>query len=244
VKDYSQYIGHRFGRLIVSSVVAPGVIDKGTMFECKCDCGNKKTVRPDWVLRDETKYRVVRSCGCIHKECVKQTKKDLVGKRFGRLVVTGKDSRTNYWLCKCDCGTEKKVFRGSLTEGLSTSCGCNKYNGEWIRRGAEHHSWNPDLTDEDRRKQKNHWGWQNEMTKRVFERNNYTCVVCGHRGGELAAHHKDSWDWCVEGRYDMGNVDTICVPCHTDFHRKYGRGKNTKEQFEEFRRTRQCHTAA
>ena len=244
MKEYSQYIGHRFGRLTVLSILVPSVTSKGTMFKCKCDCGNEKVVRPNWVLRDETKYRVVQSCGCLRRESVKQVKKDLVGKRLGRWTVVSRGSKTNYWKCRCICGTEKEIFRGSLTSGHSTSCGCWNAGSAHNRRGALHHCWNPNLTNEDRRKQKNHWGWQNRVTLGVFKRDDYTCVVCRRRGGELAAHHKDSWDWCVKGRYDMGNIDTTCVPCHIDFHRKYGRGKNTKEQFEEFRRARRCLTAA
>ncbi len=55
-------------------------------------------------------------------------KKDITGFRFGRLVAlreVGQLSRgrTMYWLCRCDCGTEKPIARGSL--GRSTkSCGC------------------------------------------------------------------------------------------------------------------------
>ena len=52
---------------------------------------------------------------------------ELVGKRFNRLLVIAfayiKNRRT-YWLCRCDCGTEK-VFAGSeLNYGKAESCGC------------------------------------------------------------------------------------------------------------------------
>lgn len=54
--------------------------------------------------------------------------KDLTGQRFGRLVVIHREE--NYkdgnvrWLCKCDCGKYKTVFRSSLCSGLTKSCGC------------------------------------------------------------------------------------------------------------------------
>lgn len=41
-----------------------------------------------------------------------------------------KAEKTNYWICKCKCGTEKEVFRGSLINGDSKSCGCVKSWGE------------------------------------------------------------------------------------------------------------------
>ena len=55
----------------------------------------------------------------------------LTGKRFGRLVVIGRDlSNTSkhdrYWLCKCDCGNTKSVTTGHLTSGTVRSCGCIK----------------------------------------------------------------------------------------------------------------------
>ncbi len=53
--------------------------------------------------------------------------KDLTGLRFGRLVVLSFNHRQGkyyYWLCKCDCGTEKLVAGGCLRGGNSKSCGC------------------------------------------------------------------------------------------------------------------------
>ena len=52
-----------------------------------------------------------------------------IGKRFGRLVVTGiagKDkSNVNVMLkCICDCGKEKNILYGSLKSGRTRSCGC------------------------------------------------------------------------------------------------------------------------
>jgi len=67
---------------------------------------------------------------------------DLKGIRFGKLVVIEKDEnnkRKNYWLCKCDCGKNKSIFRGHLTANRIDHCGClsfqkksaiNKTHGE------------------------------------------------------------------------------------------------------------------
>lgn len=52
---------------------------------------------------------------------------DLVGQRFGRLVVEEyaftKNKRA-YWKCKCDCGTFKNIPTGALRNGETQSCGC------------------------------------------------------------------------------------------------------------------------
>lgn len=62
---------------------------------------------------------------------------DIVGKKFGSLTVVsyaGREydeyknviCRRHYYLCKCDCGNEKRIRRCSLIYGLSKSCGCAK----------------------------------------------------------------------------------------------------------------------
>lgn len=68
--------------------------------------------------------------------------------------------------------------------------------------------------------------------KSVYERDNYTCQICGDsKGGNLNAHHLDGWDWCREKRFDINNGVTLCIKCHKTFHSQYGYGNNTKEQF-------------
>ena len=54
---------------------------------------------------------------------------DLVGKRFGRLVVLKRDenkkSKSVYWICQCDCGNIKSIDGASLRRSNGTrSCGC------------------------------------------------------------------------------------------------------------------------
>lgn len=59
---------------------------------------------------------------------------DLIGKRYGRLVVTEQaegrytpnGSYIVYWKCKCDCGKEAKIAGNKLRSGHTQSCGCLK----------------------------------------------------------------------------------------------------------------------
>ncbi len=62
-------------------------------------------------------------------------KRELVGKRFGRLKViasNGKNTFDQYsWVCRCDCGKEKIESTSHLTTGFVKSCGClSKPHGE------------------------------------------------------------------------------------------------------------------
>jgi len=70
--------------------------------------------------------------------------KDLIGKRFGRLIVLkniGRKSKSLniYWKCECDCGKFKDVRADYLRSGGTSSCGCfgdeNRHKkGRWKER--------------------------------------------------------------------------------------------------------------
>ena len=72
--------------------------------------------------------------------------------------------------------------------------------------------------------------------KEVFKRDQFICVVCLHKGKELNAHHLDGYNWCKDYRYVIENGVTLCTKCHDKFHKQFGFGGNTKEQFWEFRK--------
>jgi hypothetical protein len=56
---------------------------------------------------------------------------NLVGQRFGSFLVIGEADRPNpmntrinkFWLCRCDCGTEKAICGADLTSGNTKTCG-------------------------------------------------------------------------------------------------------------------------
>lgn len=53
---------------------------------------------------------------------------NLMGERYGRLVVIGEADRTAkgraQWLCKCDCGKTSVAQAAYLRKGSTRSCGC------------------------------------------------------------------------------------------------------------------------
>ena len=65
----------------------------------------------------------------------------IIGKRFGNLTVISLDHITTnhntYWLCRCNCGNEKVVYRGGLTSGDIISCGC--YHKEHLNEYGKTH---------------------------------------------------------------------------------------------------------
>lgn len=57
----------------------------------------------------------------------RKVKRDIVGRRFGRLEVLDNYKIVNnrtHWLVLCDCGNEKYVYRYGLISGNTQSCGC------------------------------------------------------------------------------------------------------------------------
>ena len=73
-------------------------------------------------------YQKFKQAKAIDK---KPYKKDLTGKRFGRLVVVGYygkktcgNQKKSTWLCNCDCGNQTIVGIGELRDGGTQSCGC------------------------------------------------------------------------------------------------------------------------
>lgn len=68
----------------------------------------------------------------------------------------------------------------------------------------------------------------------VFARDKWTCQCCGYKGGNIVAHHLDGFSNNKKLRYITNNGITLCEGCHSDFHKQYGAGNNTLEQFLSF----------
>ena len=57
----------------------------------------------------------------------RNTKLDIVGKRFGKLTALSflpDDGKYAYFMFQCDCGNTKRILAQSAMSGNTTSCGC------------------------------------------------------------------------------------------------------------------------
>lgn len=73
-------------------------------------------------------------------------KVDLLGERFGRLVViklVGSKHFQRFWLCQCDCGNITEVKTSSLTRRKrpTKSCGCAQRDSAKTSVKAAHKAW-------------------------------------------------------------------------------------------------------
>lgn len=101
-------------------------------------------------------------------------------------------------------------------------------------RGKNSPHWKKHLTQEDRDYRRCLPGYK-AFVLNVFRRDGFKCGCCGDdRGGNLVAHHLNSYNWDKENRTNPNNAVTLCNDCHKEFHRQYGNGDNTREQFIEF----------
>jgi Restriction endonuclease len=63
-------------------------------------------------------------------------------------------------------------------------------------------------------------GKYHEWRKAVFQRDDYTCQVCGKRGVKLNAHHIKPFATHHELRMDIDNGITLCEKCHKEVHKR------------------------
>lgn len=110
--------GGRFGRLTALEPADRRGAGGSVLWRCRCDCGNEAFATAVQLCSGYKK-----SCGCMRHP----TLKDYVGKRFGRLTVTGyhgKENGLHCWECRCDCGNTVIAAQSALQSGKTKNCGC------------------------------------------------------------------------------------------------------------------------
>jgi hypothetical protein len=105
--------GDTFGELIVLSRY--DVNRDRIRWLCRCSCGKEKPIRGASLRSGASK-----TCGCNKSN-------DLIGQKFGQLIVINKVD--DMWNCLCDCGNFKIATSHGLKRLLTIHCGCNpKYS--------------------------------------------------------------------------------------------------------------------
>jgi len=149
---------------------------------CKCSCGKEVVVLQQSLI----KYSPTSSCGCLRDEA---NIKNLFGLRYGLWAVKSPSTKKKkpnggmYWLCLCDCGTEKDVSAETLLCGKSTNCGCSK-NRPICLNGHIISEWGRDKTGQCRACLKNRnllreYGITLAEYISLWEYQGGKCAVCG-----------------------------------------------------------------
>lgn len=179
MKDLS---GNRYGKLLAVKPNGEKNRRKSYIWECDCDCGNKKFIAAEHLTTGS-----VKSCGCLKPG---NPAADLTGKKYGRLTVISRAEKPEegltgiyvYFLCRCDCGKEIITRATALKGGLTKSCGClskeSVSNKQWrgfegisityfnkVKTGAKHRGIDFNITIEEL--------WE------IFQNQNGECAISG-----------------------------------------------------------------
>ena len=115
--DPTDIIGKKFGSLTPLDYF---VNQYGTyMYHSRCECGRYQTSPRSCLLSG-------RTVSCAYCAGRKADFSDIIGRRFGSLVVKvhlGKINEKHLYRCHCDCGKEKVANRSDLLRGDVSSCG-------------------------------------------------------------------------------------------------------------------------
>lgn len=145
----------------------------------------------------------------ILNEPLNNHNKNLIDKRFGRLVVTeylGKYSINNspVWKCKCDCGNYTEATTRILGKGHKLSCGC--FNKEQILKANTSHGMTNTRI----------WDIWNSMRYRCQNPKDYNYKYYGERGISVCKEWKENfinfYNWAMSNGYnDNLTIDRIDV---------------------------------
>lgn len=119
IKDLT---GQKFNMVSVLSYSETCKNTGRSKWNCRCDCGK------NIILKGHSlKTGQITNCGCKRLERI-----NLSGQKFGKLTVIKRNGSSNHgqarWMCECECEKIVTINSGSLRQGLTTSCGCNRRN--------------------------------------------------------------------------------------------------------------------
>lgn len=161
-------------------------------------------------------------------EIFKKEVKELVGDEYS-VLEDYKRKRHKILFKHNKCGTVFKKYPETFLIGQRCpKCGLERRSKE------NHYRYNPQLTDEQRKSRDFYNDEISKWRKKIYARDGYICKNCNGKNLKLNAHHLYSWDLNEDKRFSLDNGVTLCEECHRNFHKKYGYGNNTLEQYLEF----------
>lgn len=142
---------------------------------------------------------------CSRQCCGKAHQKDIVGKKFNKLLVLKEVKtkyRDRYFLCRCDCGNEKIIRGKHLTSNKIVSCGC--YQKEICGKTHITHG----LTNS------RLYSIYKDIIKRCTNKNHSTYKNYGARGITICNEWKNDfmsfYNWAISNGYnDSLTIDRI-----------------------------------
>jgi len=174
---------------------------------CSVGCRNR-----NYIGRESKNNRQIKHI-CSYCEKTFYVSPSSLGKFCSRKCSDkGRDS-IGYWLGK----TRNKETNEKISKTLTgRKVKWSKKQLKQFRKkvsGENNHSWKGGkcITGQGLRRTRVYAKWRIS----IFERDNYTCQVCGKKGSKLEVHHILSFSDYPKLRLDRNNGQTLCKkPCH------------------------------
>lgn len=189
---------------------------------CKC----KKEYIAISYLFSNNKGDLCDSC-CRSRSYIK---KKYIGEKFGNgctiiKEVDRKSKKNNRrFIVKCHCKEKWEIPASSIYK--TKECWKCAHKTSSIKISGENSIlFNPNLTEEERNEKR----YSSNKIAKKFRKENPLCEKCGSKAD--CVHHKNGWNLFPKERTDTKNLSSLCNLCHENFHKIYGYGNNTKEQF-------------
>ena len=203
-----------------------------TKMKYRCDCGNPNICKITF-----KKFKIGQRCReCMKRKIAEKNRYTLkeVQKIFkdGGCKLLEKvyiNNRTSMKF-RCECKRKGKITLASFSNGSR----CHKCAIERVS-GENNYNWNPNLTDEEREKNRRRNSPEDvKWRKDIYKKNDFTCQCCFKKGAKLNAHHIKNYSSNEELRTVISNGITLCEKHHKEFHKIYGKKNNNLFQLNEF----------
>lgn len=111
-----------------------------------------------------------------------------------------------------NCGTALRRTLSTARKYITCSPECSSAHQSKRQSGALSHLWRGGVAGENRAAR--YSAQADRWRLAVFERDDYTCALCGQRGGKLTVDHLLPWSAYPELRFEPRNGRTVCRQCH------------------------------
>lgn len=261
IKNHYVNLGYVYTKMGDEFVVSVNHLTTGSnaLVQVKCDyCGatmtrswctyltEHNTTIPKDCCTQCKKHKIVETClecyGVTSVFCHEETAARIAQTNIERYGVANPfDSQEVQERIRADhlarYGVVSPTQRPEVVAKISATCreryGVNYYIETQRLCGADSPQWKGGVA---RQRNERYTSEYRNWRKGVYGRDKYTCVCCddswrpGH-DVKFNAHHLYNWGDYPERRYDIDNGVTLCVKCHNEFHRIYGKHHNTPDQF-------------
>lgn len=205
------------------------LIRKGEYLRCqRCAVGHASKMRAGIPvsaaarkrISEANKNKTANSYTFLSEDCKQQSSRSYIETTCTvcKVIQYRRSDTVKNWRGMCKrCSAKEVASRPEMKEILRRNGQQNppprqNVNPDNLRRGPLNNRWKGGITPlhVKLRNTAEARGWR----RNVFTRDNYTCQICGKRGGDMEADHIYPFSLFADLRYVVDNGRTCCKPCH------------------------------